>query len=112
MGVYLFSMNDYKLTPHNFDRGLRETLRYKHDFGHADLERAKDVILKAVEHVEHKTRTNSGMSANHLDTAMKYFKEDPTGKAEWKKIPEHQRARVEDALKAHFGLNETETESV
>src|SRR3989344_1412508 len=70
MGVYLYCMEKHHLTLDNFDRGLRETLRYKHRFEHADLERAKGIIGDAIEHVEHKTGTSSGMGAHHLDTAM------------------------------------------
>ena len=104
-------MDSYRLTPHNFDTGgLRNSLRFKHEFEHADLERAKGVILKGIEHVEHKAGTTSGMGAHHFDSAMKYFHEDPAGKAEWKKIPEHQRAHVEAALKDHFGIAEPEQE--
>lgn len=109
MGVYLFGMNDYKLTPHNFDKGLRETLRFKHDFGHEDLERAKGIIGDAIAHVEHKTGTSSGMRADHLDTAMKFLNKEHAG---WKKLPEHQRQRIEEALKENFGINEPEAESV
>ena len=99
-------MDNYRLTPHNFDTGgLRNTLRYKHGFEHAELERAKGIIGEAIEHVEHKTGTSSGMGAHHLDTAMKFLNEDHTG---WKKIPEHQKQHIETALKEHFGIAEPE----
>ncbi len=105
-------MENYRLTPHNFDTGgLRNSLRFQHGFEHADLERAKEVILKGIEHVEHKTKTTSGMGAHHFDIAMKYYKENPEGKAEWKRIPEHQRPHVEAALKEHFDIAEPEQEA-
>ena len=98
-------MSDYRLTPHNFDTGgLRHSLRYVHQFEHADIERAKGVILKAVEHVEHKTGTSSGMGAHHLDMAMKFLNKDPA----WKKIPPTQRTHIETALGDHFGVAEGE----
>ena len=98
-------MEKHHLTLDNFDRGLRETLRYKHRFEHADLERAKGIIGDAIEHVEHKTGTSSGMGAYHLDTAMKFLNKDHDG---WKKLPEHQRQHIEEALKEHFGVVEQE----
>ena len=105
-------MNDYRLTPHSFDTGgLRNSLRFQHGFEHADLERAKGVILKGVEHVEHKTKTSFGGHADHFDIAMRYFKENPEGKAEWRKIPEYQRSHIETALKEHLGVSEPEQES-
>ena len=106
-------MDSYRLTPHNFDTGgLRNSLRFQHHFEHADLERAKEVILKGVEHVENKTKTSAGMGAGHFDIAMKYFTKDPEGKAAWRKIPEHQRPHVAAALKEHFGITEPEQEGV
>ncbi len=102
-------MNEHHLTLGNFDGGLRDTLRYKHGFEHSDLERAKGIIGDAIGHVEHKTGTSSGMGVNHLETAMKFLKEDHAG---WKKLPEHQRQHIEDALKEHFDVTEPETESV
>lgn len=102
-------MNDYRLTPDNFDRGLRETLRYKHGFEHTDLERAKGIIGDAIEHVERKTSTSSGMGAHHLDTAMKFLNKDHAG---WKKLPEHQKSHIEAALKEHFGIAEEQKETV
>lgn|SRR3989344_2150591 len=105
-------MSDYRLTPHNFDTGgLRSSLRHEHKFEHTDIERAKGVILKAVEHVEHKTNTNSGMGAHHLDMAMNFLNKDPAIKSEWKKIPSTQRAHIETALKDHFGVAEAEKEA-
>lgn len=101
-------MNEHHLTLGNFDKGLRETLRYKHGFEHSDLERAKGIIGDVIEHVEHKTRTSSGMSAHHLDTAMKFLKEDHAG---WKKLPEHQRQHIEEALEEHFGVTKPEKET-
>ena len=106
-------MTDYRITPHNFDTGgIRSSLRFQHGFEHADLERAKGIILKAVEHVEHKTNTSHGMDSHHLDTAMKFLNEDHTVKAEWRKIPEHQRAHIEAVLKDHFNIAEPEKETV
>ena len=106
-------MNDYRLTPRNFDTGgLRDDLRYKHGFEHADLERAKGIILKAVEHVEHKTNTSSGMSSHHLDTAMKFLNKNHSIKAEWRKIPEQQRSHIEAALKEHFNITKPEKGTV
>lgn len=102
-------MDTHRLTPDNFDNGLRETLRYKHNFDHADIERAKGILSEAIAHVEHKTGTSSGMGANHLDTAMKFLKEDHAG---WKKLPEHQRQHIETALKEHFDIAEPEKEIV
>lgn len=103
-------MNDSRLTPGNFDKKIRNTLRYGHGFGYEDLERAKGIVSDAIEHVERKTNTSSGMGAHHLDIAMKYLKEDPAGKVEWKKVPEHQRAHIEDALKEYFDIKEPEEE--
>ena len=100
-GVYLHCMNEHHLTPDNFDRGLRNTLRFQHGFQHADLERAKGIVSDAIEHIEHKTGTSSGMGAHHLDTAMKFLNKDH---AEWKKLPEHQKQHIEEALKEHFGI--------
>lgn len=102
-------MNEYRLTPHNFDTGgLRNTLRFGHGFGHEDLERARGIIGDAIEHVEHKTNTSSGMGAHHLDTAMKFLNKDH---AVWKKLPEHQKTHIEAALREHFGIAESEKET-
>jgi len=101
-------MNEYRLTPHNFDTGgLRNDLRFRHGFEHADLERAKGIIGEAIEHVEHKMGTNSGLGAKHLDTAIKFLNKDHAG---WKKLPEHQRQHIETALKKHFNIAEPEEE--
>ena len=106
-------MEKHHLTPDNFDRegGVRHILRYEHSFGHDDLERAKEVVLKGIEHIENKTKTTSGMGAHHFDIAMKYFKEKPEGKVESKKIPEHKRPHDEPALKRHYGITEPEQEA-
>lgn len=104
----LHRMNDLRLTPHNFDRTFRATLRYKHGFEHADLERAKGIMSDAIAHVEHKTGTSSGMRAHHLDTAMKFLNKEHE---EWKKMPEHQKQHIETALKEHFGVAEPEQKS-
>ncbi|OYV63803.1 MAG: hypothetical protein B7X03_00555, partial [Parcubacteria group bacterium 21-58-10] len=70
-------MNDYRLTPHNFDTGgFRDSLRYGHGFEHADLERAKGIVSDAIAHIEHTTGTSSGMGAKHLDMAMKFLNKD------------------------------------
>lgn len=101
-------MNEHHLTPDNFDKGFRETLRFKHGFEHADIERAKGIISDAIAHIEHKTGTSSGIGAHHLDTAMKFLKKDHK---EWKGLPEHKRQHIEEALKQHFGIAEPEKET-
>lgn len=98
-------MNDFRLTPHNFDRTVRDTLRYGHGFEHADLERAKGIMSDAIAHVERKTGTHSGMGAQHLDTAMTFLHKEH---ADWKKLPERQKQHIETALKEHFGIAEPE----
>lgn len=100
-------MNERRLTPANFDNdnSIRHALRYKYDFGHEDLERAKGIISDAIEHVEHKTGTSSGLSGNNLDTAMKFLNKDHE---EWKRLPEHKRERITAALKEHFDIVEPE----
>ena len=103
-------MNEYRLTPHNFDTGgLRNTLRFQHGFEHKDLERAKSIVVDAIAHVEQKEKTNRGMSADHLDTAMKFLNKDHGG---WKKLPEHQKTHIEAALREHFGIVESNEEAV
>ena len=102
-------MNEYRLTPENFDRGFRKTLRYRHGFEHEDLERAKGIISDAIQHVEHKTGTSSGLGARHFDTAMKFLNEEHGG---WKKLPEHQRRHIETALKESFGIAEPKREGI
>lgn len=101
-------MNDYRLTPDNFDRGLRETLRYAHGFDHDALEKTKEIMSDAIAHVEHKTGTGSGMGAHHLDTAMHFLNKDHKV---WKGLPEHQKRHIEDALKEHFKVAEPEEEA-
>lgn len=94
-----------RLTADNFDREIRETLRYKHNFGHEDLERTKGIMSDVIAHVQDKMDTKRGMGAEHLDTAMKFLKKDHAG---WNKLPEHQQRHIETALKEHFGIAEAE----
>jgi len=101
-------MDKHKITPDNFDRGIRNTLRYGHSFEHGDLERAKGIITDAIEHVQHKTGTSSGMGAQHLDTAMKFLNKKHEA---WKKLPEHQKRHIETALKEHFGIEEEQKDA-
>ena len=108
MGVYFHCMSDTRLTQDNFDRALRETLRYRHGFAHADIERTKGIVGDAIKHIEQKTDTSSGMGAHHLDTAMKFLKKEH---AEWKKLPEHQKRHIAAALKEHFGIAEPDREA-
>jgi len=98
-------MSEFRLKPENFDRELRDTLRYEHAFEHADLERAKAIVGDAIEHVERKTGTSSGMGAKHFDTAMKFLHKDH---ADWKKLPDHKKQHIEDALKKTFSIAEPE----
>ncbi|MDE1919330.1 MAG: hypothetical protein KGH56_01390 [Patescibacteria group bacterium] len=95
-------MNDYLLTPHNFDTGgLRESLRVQHGFEHPDLERAKWIIGDAIKHVERTTGASGGMGARHFDTALEFLNKDHAG---WKELPGNQRTHIETALKEHFGI--------
>ena len=96
-------MNDIRLTLHHFDSSLRKTLRYKYEFDHKDLERAKGIMSDAIAHVEHKFDTKLGMKAEHLDTAMEFLNKEH---AEWRKLPEHQKRDIEATLKGHFGIEE------
>jgi len=96
-------MSDTRLTSHNFDSHLRDTLRYKHGFEHADLERAKRIIGDVVEHVEHKFNTKFGMKAGHFDTALEFLNKEHK---EWKALPDFKRAHIESALREHFGIEE------
>lgn len=93
------------LTADNFDRTIREKLRYGHEFGHEDLERAKGIVENAVAHVQDKMDTKRGMAAHHFDTAMDYLHKHDEG---WKKLPEHKRAAITATLKSHFGLETSE----
>lgn len=98
-------MDEHRLTPENFDRELRGSLRYGHGFEHKDLERAKGILGDAIEHVAQKEKTSRGMAGEHLDTAMKFLNEKHEG---WKNLPEHQKSHIETALKEHFGITEEE----
>lgn len=100
-------MNEHRLTPENFDREIRGTLRYGHGFEHADLERAKGIVTDAIAHVAQKTGTKYGMGAQHLDTALQFLNKRHEG---WKKLPEHQKQHIEATLKEHFGITEPEQE--
>ena len=101
-------MDNYRLTPHNFDRKLRQDLRFGHGFEHQDLERAKGIVSDAIGHIEQKTGTSSGMGAKHLDTAMEFLNEKHEG---WKKLPDYQKRHIETALKEHFGVTEPDQEA-
>lgn len=96
-------MNDIRLTPENFDRDFRRNLFLHHDFEPRDLDRAKEIIGDAIEHVTQKTGTRHSMTAEHLDTALKFLNTEHAG---WKKLPEHQRSHLEAALREHFGITE------
>ena len=96
-------MSEHRLTPDNFDRSIRPVLRYGSGFEHKDLERAKGIVGDAIEHVEYRTNTSSGMGAHHLDMAMKFLNKEHK---EWKKLPEHQKKHIEAALRGHFGISE------
>lgn len=96
-------MNGIRFTPHNFDSSLRDSLRYKHGFEHADLEKAKSILGDAVEHVGHTFDTKLGMKAEHFDTALEFLNKE---QKEWKALPDFKRAHIESALREHFGIAE------
>lgn len=96
-------MNNYRLTPDRFDKDLRSTLRYRHEFDHEDLEKAKGIVHDAVEHIAQKMDTKRGMGAEHLDTAMNYLHEEHEG---WRKLPEHKKRAIETTLRQHFGMTD------
>lgn len=96
-------MTEQRLTPDNFDRELRGTLRFQHGFEKRDLDRAKSILSDAVGHIEKKMDTHHGMGAQHLDAAMEFLNKKHPG---WKDMPEHQKRHIESALKEHFGITE------
>ncbi|GEM_PF-3249487 len=96
-------MSDIRLTPHNFDTHFRNTLRYKHGFEHADLERAKSIMGDVIGHVEHKFDTKLGMKAEHFDAALEFLNKEHK---DWKALPDYKRAHIESALREHFGIEE------
>ncbi len=96
-------MNDHRITPHNFDRTLRETLRYRHGFSHEDLERTKSIVSDAIAHIEKKAGTSRGLGAQHLDMAMKFLREDHP---DWKRLSENKQKHIEMALRDHLGETE------
>lgn len=94
-------MNEKHITVADFDRHIRPVLRYGSGFEHADLERAKGIVSDAIAHVEHKANTKLGMTAGHLDMAMKYLNEEHEG---WKDLPDFKKRHIESALRGHFGI--------
>ncbi|OGG67669.1 hypothetical protein A3C95_00515 [Candidatus Kaiserbacteria bacterium RIFCSPHIGHO2_02_FULL_56_30] len=95
-------MSNKRLTPNNFDRSVRHDLRYQHGFDHAELERAKGIMSEAIEHVESKTDTSSGMGSHHYDIAEKFLAKHK----DWKRLPSHQRDAITSSLKFHFGISD------
>jgi hypothetical protein len=106
MWWYYNKRMEKRLTADNFDSTIREKLRYRHEFGHEDLERAKGIVGNAVAHVQEKMDTKRGMAGQHFDTAMEYLHKHDEG---WKKLPEHHREAIEATLRGHFGLDTPET---
>jgi hypothetical protein len=96
-------MEEHHLTPDNFDSGLRDTLRYKHGFEHADLERAKGIVGDVHEFLKEKGHTKLGLSKEHFDTTMEFLNKKHV---EWKNLSDSKKAHIETALKEHFGLHE------
>jgi hypothetical protein len=109
-------MSDRPLTPDRFNRHIRDTLRFQHDFGHHDLNRAERIVSAAIEHTSGK-RNTSGLYGKHYGDVEKFLNM-PTSKRgslsdehrevlkEWRRMPSHQRDAVLGSLKGHFGLEE------
>jgi len=96
-------MDTEHLTGENFDGEFRRTLRYSHALEHDDLERVKGIITDAADHLKTEGHTNLGLSKEHLNRTLKFLNDKHHG---WKALPEHKRAHIESALKAHFGVEE------